>query len=165
MRIKMSDWYLPLNGLPQRCGVVTYVGAPYHIRFGDKFEPRIMLIKGGGKHDLHFDCPRKFSLTIGDANDITGNSTLRQGDQVKLTVELAREEAVEWQAIKRRVLAACREGGLDVFGIDCTVKGAERQRIKLDGKTASQPHDVLAAFCKNEKVPTAVQQAGMELLN
>jgi hypothetical protein len=151
--------------VPQRCADVTYVGAPYHVRFGDRFEPRCLLIKGGGKSDLHFDCPRKHSLIIRDADDIINNKALRSGDQVKITVELAREEAVEWHEHKRRVLAACREGGLDVFGIDCTVKAARRERVKLDeGVKANRPQDVFEAFCANEGVAHNIKQAGLELL-
>jgi hypothetical protein len=152
--------------VPQRCDAVTYVGAPYHIRFNDQFEPRCLLLKGGGKSDLHFDCPRKFSLTVHDADDIANNKALRSGDQVKITVELAREEAVEWHEHKRRVLAACREGGLDVFGINCTVKTARRKRVKLiEGPKTNTPQDILEFFCANEGVASNLKQAGLELLN
>jgi hypothetical protein len=150
---------------PQRCADVTYVGAPYHVRFNDQFEPRVLLIKGGGKSDLHFDCPRKYSLLIRDADDIANNKALRRGDQVKITVELAREEAVEWHEHKRRVLAACREGGLDVFGIDCTVKASRRERVKLvEGAKANRPQDILEAFCSNEGVGIRIKSVGKELL-
>ncbi len=103
---------------------------------------------------------------IRDADDIASNKALRRGDQVKITVELAREEAVEWHEHKRRVLAACREGGLDIFGIDCTVKASRRERVKLDeGAKANRPQDILEAFCSNEGIASNIKQAGLELLN
>lgn len=151
--------------VPQHCGNVTYVGAPYHVKFGDSFEPRVLLIKRGGKSDLHFDCPHKFSLTIHDADDITNNTALRRGDQVKLTVELAREEAIAWQEHRRRVLAACHDIGLDVFGIDCTVKSRQRERVRLTEETRSTaPLDILDAFCKKEGIVSTIKEAGVELL-
>lgn len=151
--------------VPQRQGLLTYVGAPYHVRFGDKFEPRCLLLKGGGKHDLHFDCPRKWSLTIHDADEIANNEGLTTGDQVKVTVELLREEAVEWQDYRRRILAACRERGLDVFGLDCTVKAGRRERVKLkdEAQTATK-NEVFDAFCKSEGLAANIRQAGSELL-
>lgn len=151
---------------PQRVAPVTYVGAPYHCRFGDKFEPRVLLIKDGKETDLHFDCPRKLTLTVRDADDITRNKELRRGDQVKLIIEMAREEAVEWQATKRRVLAACREGGLEVFGAELLVNTtAGRGRIKLSEEPAIRsPREIMAAFCKNEGVASNIKAAGEELL-
>ena len=150
--------------VPQRQGGLIYVGAPYHVRFGDQFEPRCLLIKGGGKHDLRFDCPRKYSLTIHDADDITNNAKLKKGDQIKVTVELTREELVEWQDNRRRILAACREGGLEVFGIDCAVTGKQRERSHLNGRGKTLPSEIFDAFCLNEGVASNIKRAGRELL-
>lgn len=151
--------------VPQRHGTVTYVGAPYHCRFGDGFDPRVLLLKNGSETDLHFDCPRKLTLTVTGADSITA-SDARQGDQVKLIIQLAREEAVGWQAIKQSVLAACREGGLDVFGVELQVMStARRERVKLnDGVSVKTPKEVLAAFCKAEGVAANIRAAGEELL-
>lgn len=151
---------------PQRLAPVTYVGAPYMVRFNDKFTPRVLLISNGRETDLHFDCPRKLSLTVRDADDITRNKELRRGDQVKLTIEMAREEAVEWQATKQRVLAACREGGLEVFGCELQVNTtARRGRIKLsEGPAIRSPLEIMAAYCKAENVASSIKAAGEELL-
>jgi hypothetical protein len=151
--------------VPQRHLQVTYVGAPYHCRFGDNFTPRVLLLKGDREIDLHFDCPRKFSLIVRDADDIFNSKELRPRDQVKLTIEMAREEAVEWQAIKQRVLAACRECELEVFGAELQIKTtARRERVKLKEAVATTPKDILAAFCKSENVASNIKAAGEELL-
>jgi Calcineurin-like phosphoesterase len=152
--------------VPQRHGKVTYVGAPYHVRFGDNFTPRVLLVKDGQETDLHFDCPRKLTLTVRDADDITRNKELRRGDQVKLIIEMAREEAVEWQASKQRVLAACREGGLEVFGAELKINTmARRERVKLNDETNLRtPLEIMQAFCKAEGVASNIRAAGEELL-
>ena len=149
---------------PQRQNGLIYVGAPYHVRFGDQFEPRCLLIKGGGKHDLHFDCPRKFSLKITETYDISSNSQLRKGDQVKITVELKREELVDWQERKRDILMVCHDMGLDVFGIDCTVLGAQKAARPVAANKAVTAQAIFDSFCHNEKVPVNIRQAGSELL-
>jgi len=152
--------------VPQRHGKVTYVGAPYTIKFGDNFTPRVLLVKDGQETDLHFDCPRKLTLTVHDADDITRNKELRRGDQVKLIIEMAREEAVEWRATKQRVLAACREGGLEVFGAELKVNTtARRERVKLNDETNLRtPLEIMQAFCKAEGVASNIRAAGEELL-
>jgi DNA repair exonuclease SbcCD nuclease subunit len=149
--------------VPQSHDKVTYVGAPYHVRFGDNFEPRVLLIDNGKETDLHFDCPRKYSLTITDADDIINHPKLKANDQIKLTVNIAREEAVEWQAIRKRILDVCREGDLDVFGIDCNIKTTkQRERIALEPSRSNR--DVLKAFCDNEGVASNIRKIGADLL-
>ena len=167
----------PINALKPRVGVysgdvhvpqshdnVTYVGAPYHVRFGDNFEPRVLLIDNGKETNLHFDCPRKYSLTVTSADDIINHPKLRTGDQLKLTVDIAREEAVEWQAIRKQILDACREGGLDVFGIDCNIKTTkQKERVALEMNSRSN-HDILEAFCNNEGIASSIRKIGADLL-
>src|SRR5712671_4879029 len=73
---------------PQRQGRVAYLGAPYHIRFGDDFTPRILRIDQNGQTvNSCFNAPYKWSLTVSEADDILNNSQLREGDQVKLTIQ------------------------------------------------------------------------------
>ena len=97
---------------PQTQGIVTYVGCPYHVRFGDDFEPRcIEVSKSGDESYPYFDAPRKWSLKVRGPENIINNPDLMEGDQVKLTIELAREESVEWKRIKQDLLAACKENG------------------------------------------------------
>lgn len=152
--------------VPQQCGPVAYVGAPYHVRFGDRFEPRVLLLKGDKEIDLHFDCPRKLTLTVRDADDITNNEELQRGDQVKLLIEMAPEDAVNWQACKQRIIAACREGGLEVFGAELKMdEPKHHERVRLDDEPRGRtPHDILKAYCKAENVPANIKQVGFDLL-
>lgn len=54
--------------VPQKLGPVTYIGAPYRIRFGDTFEPRCLLLEGSSEKNLHFPCLKKWviDLTVED---------------------------------------------------------------------------------------------------
>jgi len=149
---------------PQQVGIVTYVGAPYHVRFGDAFDPRVLLLhKNGKSENLHFDCPRKWSLTVRSADEIIGNKQLFEGDQIKVTIELASEEATEWRTYKQEVIEACRTMKLEVFGVDLKInKAKERRRNAVKAKI--QPRDVLSAFCTHERVPKDVREAGLIFL-
>lgn len=145
------------------CGL-TYVGSPYHVRFGDNFTPRCLLVEGGDmKKNLYFPCLRKWSLTIHGANDLF-SADLNKGDQVKITLQLGREEVVEWAKHKRNILAACKELELEVFGIEMDVVGGSPERIKSDTKT-TQPEDVFEEFCKSENVAANLKAVGKELLS
>ena len=64
----------------------------------------------------------------------------------------------------QRVLAACKELKLEVFGLDLEVKTNTQKRVKLDRTKGSKPEDVLKAFCESENVAGSIKQTGLELL-
>lgn len=149
---------------PQVSGLVTYVGAPYQIRFGDDFTPRCILLEDSKEKNLYFEAPHKWSLTIGDPQEILDNSDLMEGDQIKVTLELAREEAVGWQDYKDKVRKNCEKLGLQVFGIDLKVAGSAAKKKRIAELKTRSHADVLKAFCINENVPTYIQEVGQSFL-
>jgi hypothetical protein len=150
---------------PQRSNDVVYVGAPYHIKFGDNFTPRsIYLNESGNPTDLYFDTLRKWALSVRDADEILGNKELLPGDQVKLTVELAREEAVDWKAHKAKVIEALKRKEVQIFGIDLKVNTSTPKKQIISGAASRDHGDVLAAFCRAENVASQTKQAGEKIL-
>jgi len=148
---------------PQKQGIVTYVGCPYQIRFGDSFEPRVLFInEEGKKRNLYFPAPRKWSLTIRDSANIINNKDLCEGDQVKLTIEMAREEAIDWKKTRAEVLAVCREMKLDVYGVKLEIRTTKRrERIKV---TKNNKEDIFDTFCKEENIATSIKEVGRKIL-
>lgn len=148
---------------PQVADAVTYVGSPYHIRFGDDFEPRCIFINNQWKEgDLFFDAPRKWKLTVRDANEIIKNKNIHEGDQVKVTVELAREEAVEWQNYKRLVREACEQRKLEVYNINLKVNTIKKKA--KDVKATATPAELVGSFCTSEGVGSRVREAGLNII-
>ena len=148
---------------PQQVGPITYVGAPYQVRHGDDYSPRALLIDDDKFHDLYFPAPRKWSLTVRDAFEITHNENLKPNDQVKVTIQLAREEVVDWAKIKEQVLQACYERQLEVFGLELKLTAVVEKRIK-EGPTGKTNDEIFAEFCKTEDVPSQVKRAGSEVI-
>ena len=150
---------------PQQCGPVTYVGAPYHVRFGDHYTPRVLLIDTDSPvpKNLYFECPRKFSLTVKDSDDIIRNKQLKKKDQIKLTIRLTREEVTEWKAYRQRCLNVCKEMELEVFGIDLDIISTNTPK-RANVVKAVSPQDVLSTFCKAENLGAEIKAAGEELL-
>jgi predicted phosphodiesterase len=149
-----------------KCGL-TYVGAPYHVRFGDDFEPRVLLI-GNSMTDLHFPCLRKFTIRIrGSAPpQMMAFVDAKAGDHVKIIVTLPPEEVVEWAAVKRRILDTCREMEVQVFGVELEIagektKGAAGQQPVIHDRT---PKEIFGRFCQAEQVPVNIKEVGEELL-
>lgn len=149
---------------PQVSGPITYVGSPYPVRFGDDYTARVLLIKKDREQNLFYPAPHKWSLTVRDEDDILNDEDLRQGDQVKLTIEMLREESVEWVAHKQRVLTACKERGLEVYGVELKVQTpATQERTTL--KAVKSPGEVLDAFCQAEELAAEIKRAGKGLLS
>lgn len=149
---------------PQRSGPVTYLGAPYHVRFGDVYDPRVMLLHKGAEKNLYFDCLKKWSLSITDADGILANENLIKGDQVKLTVRLTREEAVEWPAHRQRCVDACKKLGLEIHGLDLEMTTGKRKRAQLQQRFTREPRDVVLNYCKAENLSTDIRNVGLALL-
>lgn len=150
---------------PQTQGQVTYIGCPYQVRFGDDFEPRMIWVsKDGTEAYPWFQAPRKWSLTIRDAVDLSKRNDLLEGDQIKLLVEVTREETVEWKAIRQRILDTCREMKLDVYGVKLEVKTNERtNRIHADSDQSNP--DTLEQFCKAENISKRIKTIGRKIIN
>lgn len=151
---------------PQRSGQITYVGAPYQVRFGDNYDPRCIVLDDDGLAvDLFFDTVRKWNLTIRSPDDITKNKHLYKGDQIKIAVELVREEAVEWKAHRQQVMQAAQAKGLEVFGIDCVVQSSTSKKAKLTEVKKRTDEDIMTAYCNYENVSHQIREMGQTLLN
>lgn len=149
---------------PQTQGAVTYIGCPYHVRFGDDFNPRVFWVdQKGKKSSLYFDAPFKWSLTVRDADDIANNERLAEGDQVKLTVEVPREEMVDWKATRAAVLAACKKLKLEVHGIKLEVNTTKR-RERISHKVSHDNTSTVEDFCRLERVSKRIRDAGIKII-
>lgn len=155
---------------PHTIDLVTYIGPPYHVRFGDNFVPRCVLINEatGKTKNLYFECPRKWSKTIRDPEELLNDDTLRAGDQIKVSLELTREEVVEWPVYKDRVIQIIKELGLESYGIELKVdKTVKRKKDETTDKVAMKhrtPSDIIGSFSKAEKLSSVVRKTGLKLL-
>lgn len=155
---------------PHTIGPVTYIGPPYHVKFGDNFEPRCAVLnqRTGKLKNIYFECPRKWSLDIDDPDELLRDKRLRSGDQVKVNLELHREDIVNWPAHKERIASILKQLELQSFGIELKVdKAVSRKRgeAKVEEQRQTRaPLEVFGSFCKTEKLPKAVRLAGKQLM-
>ena len=148
---------------PQKSNEITYVGAPYHIRFGDDYKPRCLLVSPGkADQELYFEAPRKWKLTVHDVNDLISNRKLCKGDQVKITIELDKEEAVDWKKHRNQVQVVCDEKELEVFGIDLKINTTQKRASAL--RLTKTPNEIFAAFCRAEGLGDQTKDAGKSIL-
>lgn len=152
---------------PQQVGQITYVGAPYRVRFGDAYNPRVLHLDGAyNLSDLKYPCPSKISLCIRSANELL-SANIRKGDQVKITIELAQEEAVQWAEHKAKTMGVLRELGAEIFGIKLKLPEPRRPREPKQSKQsgfAPTPKAVFEAYCQAEGLKGVLKETGLALL-
>lgn len=103
--------------VPQTLQGITYAGAPHPVRFGDTFEPRVLLWDGEELRSLPRSTIRKEVLEIRSVADLEALD-LREGDQIKVRYKMrrrdfhnypkSREEVMQWATAHRILLAGCR---------------------------------------------------------
>ena len=149
---------------PQRQGIVTYIGSPYHVRFGDDFEPRVLLVKGDRATNLYFDAPRKWMLRVRSAAQIKQHKRLLKGDQIKVILELNREEALDWQQHRQAALSACKDLSLECFGIDLHIAGGSKKEGNNKPRQLRTPEQIMTAFCQHEGLSNGLSTTGFNIL-
>ena len=154
---------------PQTIGPVTYIGPPYHIKFGDNFIPRYLLFdtEKGTHKELHFDCPRKWMLTIRDPEELLKDKRIRAGDQVKVRLEMTREEIVEWKVKKDLINRTLEKLEVESYGIELRVEKQTKVKDRNQRRVnqGRNPHEIVRDFSKREKLSTVIRNTGLELLN
>lgn len=115
--------------VPQKIGPVTYVGAPYSVRFNDHFAPRAIEISRtvrGGVFigDTTPNIPGRWTLDISSVDEINAP----EGFQVKVRVHL--DDIEQWPTYKAEVEAKCKQEGL----ILCSIQLVKTDRLPLRKK-------------------------------
>ncbi len=154
--------------VPQKVGKVIYIGSPYHIHFGDRFEPRVLLVTGKGRLKvLRFPAPRKHVLKIRSPKSLLSLDGVHEGDSIRVTLRIPRSSFVDWQVLKKQVVRNCKKIGVDLRGVEVE----EHKRVRLDDDDLEveireeKPVVTFKRFCKSQKVPTDEKTIGLELLD
>lgn len=155
--------------VPQQLGPITYIGCPYHIHYGDKFEPRVLLLNRKFKtQDVYFPAPRKLMLDLNHGNELNKmRRKLCKGDRAKVRIHLPRSEFGNWSEHRDRVWKTAKKIGIQLHSIVLKevhdTKRKDDKRIKNVAKirTHTETYD---AFCNKYDVGGDIAQTGSVFL-
>ena len=153
--------------VPQVVGPVEYVGSPYHVHFGDRFKPRVVLIgKGNRAEDLHMESPHRLAPRLQDLEAVRKLArTLRKGDQVKLTLELDESDSHDWARVKRLAAEEIRAAGATVAGIELSVlKSGQWFRPDRARSAALSPAQEVERFAEAEGLGAEATVAALDIV-
>ncbi len=145
---------------------VEYIGAPYPVRFGDKFEPRAVLIENfRTAKSLPIPSIRRLTLTVTPAKPDIPLKMLREGDQVKVRIRLTQSEYGDWAQLKRKVVAACAEAKVELCGLELEkVENKIKLRTPVTAAAIKDPKQIVSEFGIANKLSREVISEGVKLL-
>ncbi len=148
--------------VPQVLGPVTYVGAPYPIRFGDKFQPRILLLDldTGETESIPVPTLKKHTLTISNPSDLE-HVNWSENDQVKVRLSLPVDQMGLLDSYKERIQAICQKDGVKLSGLELMRPTDTPYKDEQAPKLSNG--DIFDSFCKKEQLSQALINKGRTL--
>lgn len=151
--------------VPQRLSSrLLYVGAPYQIKFGDDFVPRVLLVRNKGRdlRDLTFKTIGRRVATIRNLSELS-ECDYPSGDQLKVKVRLKRREFPEGPEIRRQIKRLAKERGWALRGITITQIKYKTSAIDTEIKL-TDPSDAVLDHAKRKKLDKSMTEVGLTLL-
>lgn len=144
-------------------GKITYVGAPYHIRFNDKFLPRVILLEDNGKiKNLFYKTIKKHTVSLSNPSELD-TYKFKTGDQVK--IKLLINDISDWEKFKAELTAKCKALHVDLHQIEFVKKdfslSLQEQESKLKSMSAEE---IFESYCKFAKVGKDTKDFGSSIL-
>lgn len=151
--------------VPQDIGNVTYIGSPYHVHFGDDFEPRVLILERGGKERwITMPSPKRVVVKVSSLKALE-RYDLIAGDQVKLRMQLGPEDRHAWSRIKREAGAILRDRGVLAHGIEMVLDSKATVQARKDlAQASTSPEDLVYRFVNREEWGGDAYQAAMDII-
>lgn len=164
----LSAWCKVYSGdihVPQVIKGVEYVGSPYHVHFGDAFDPRLVLLDRRNRPvDLKFECVRRTTVTVSTLADLK-RMRFKAGDQVKLRFDLTEAEKHDWRTLRKAALEHLKYEQVEVEGVELRVQKVGAALMESAPRTTSiNPADAVYRYCATQELGGDVLDLGLEII-
>ena len=147
--------------VPQEMGQLVYIGAPYHVDFGDSYESRV--IERNGVNWVGVDCsrlPQKRSWKLTDGADLR-KQVWNTNDLVEIKVEVA--DMSGWQKLRDQIHKQAEEKGVRVWAIK-PILTSKRQNRRHKVTESQSDQEVVETFAKRHALTLPILRTGLNLL-
>ncbi len=153
---------------PQTIANVTYVGAPYPIRFGDEYLNRVLWWEDGQVDQILVPTIRKSIIKTDDLADLE-TYDWHEGDQLKIEFSLSRADFHEWPAIRAKIEQYCSERGIILCGakpVEIVPVGSSSENSSQTeaGKKSILPADILSSYAAERDIDARLLATAQKLL-
>lgn len=152
---------------PQKIGNVEYIGSPYHITFSDVFNGQAILLdtNSGRKRYLKPSFLKRHSLKVSSPKELAKNNTIKKGDQIKIKVELAKEELYLWDKYRQEIKDYCDSKVITLVSLGMILKqvlpNKDGQKQMVNKET---PLEIIKRFSLRENLDEEFITIAMELI-
>jgi 3',5'-cyclic AMP phosphodiesterase CpdA len=146
---------------PQEMGQLVYIGAPYHVDFGDDYPARVIECNDGQWVSVDTSTlPQKRAINLTTASEGLGGAITNEGDIVQITIEV--DDMGGWQPLRESIAKEAERRKLRVWAIKPKLtKRAVRRRHKITDTQSDS--EVLEAFAKRHGLTDNTLAVGIKL--
>lgn len=155
----------------QTVNKVEYIGAPYHIDFGDKYDGKVMIVSDNRYRNIFVPSIRKLTLVVTSQGELLEGDwgDVREGDQVKVVIRLMESELYRWHEMKDGIKRLLSEKKVVFYSIlfekTTNRQGAKECDLEKPIFFKEQPPEqIFAEFIVKEKLDKETIRIGELLL-
>lgn len=148
---------------PQKLRRWTIVGCPHPIKFGDEFQPRMLLLDEGTlevEEEIPIRTIGKRVVEISGVGDLE-RVEVRPGDQVRVRVSLSGTDVDRLGEIERAVAAFAASAGVTIASTETVV---ETPTVQGAADRDMPPDEVLRQFAAEDDISLDLLDLGVELM-
>lgn len=150
---------------PQTIRNLTYVGCPHPIHFGDKFQPRMLLLDADTleiDREIEINTIRKVVIAINSMDDLADiGKRVRRGDQVIVRCSLSAADVDRVGEIERAIASWAQSTGATLASTEMSIETGVLGAVE---DADMDPDGMLDLFCDEEGLSDAQRALGHELL-
>lgn len=151
---------------PQRVGCVEYTGAPYLVRFGDAYEPRVLLLDAEKMTSIPVPGPQKRLLTVRAPSELTRQrmrALYRPGDVVKVRVDLPEGSDLTRTQVRADVRSWAESAGVALYAIEVVAPQPEQADRSRKDRTRSD-EELVRAYVRKTGRGQATLSTGLKIM-
>lgn len=149
---------------PQTYGLITYVGSPYTVDFGDDFEPRILHLRGLKMTSIPVGGAQKRLVEITSLKDLDKAKNLGKGDILKIRVALKADQRDEWPTLQKAIRKWCEDNDFVCNAVQPTNIATDKLRNQAEARAPRSDEELLAEYAKRHGVDDRTLKVGLDLL-
>lgn len=152
---------------PQSIDNITYVGAPYPVRFGETWDTRIIVIQNDDwQNPISIQVPsiKRAILDIHNSKELL-SFNYKTDDQLKIRYHLKSDSLTSYAEEEIVIRKWAKDRGITIVSIEPQLVGELKTQDKSAVSELMPPKEVIRTFAEQEKLSEDVAQMGQEILN
>jgi hypothetical protein len=151
--------------IPQSFDVITYVGAPYTVDFGDDYDPRILQLNGdGSKESIPVPGVQKRLIEITSLGQLDKLKGVHEGDILKVRLKLPPDMRTSWPEMQDEVRKWGLDAGVVIHAVQPMTDATMLLRQKAEQRAPRTDEELMKAYAAKTGIDKRTLETGLELM-